>query len=122
MKKFNALILSKIGYFTNLNRNSLPMLKKVQEQENIMVTWYPIFVENESYLVFCVVDYETKDLKQARVILDFNDYRLMYNYTCVVVKSDFSHFKSSDYELLSRIIDFRVDYYVIDMDPIIECA
>lgn len=122
MKKFNALILSKIGYYTNLNRNSLPMLKKVQEQENIMVTWYPIFVENECYLVFCVVDYETKDLKQARVILDFNDYRLMYNYTCVVVKSDFSTFKSSDYDLLSRIIDFRVDYYVIDMDPIIECA
>ena len=122
MKKFNALILSKIGYYTNLNRNSLPMLKKVQEQENISVTWYPIFVENECYLVFCVVDYETKDLKQARVILDFNDYRLMYNYTCVVVKSDFSSFKSSDYELLSRIIDFRVDYYVIDMDPIIECA
>ena len=122
MKKFNALILSKIGYYTNLNRNSLPMLKKVQEQENIMVTWYPIFVENECYLVFCVVDYETKDLKQARVILDFNDYRLMYNYTCVVVKSDFSTFKSSDYELLSRIIDFRVDYYVVDMDPITECA
>ena len=122
MKKFNALILSKIGYYTNLNRNSLPMLKKVQEQENIMVTWYPIFVENECYLVFCVVDYETKDLKQARVILDFNDYRLMYNYTCVVVKSDFSTFSSSDYDLLSRIIDFRVDYYVIDMDPIIECA
>ena len=122
MKKFNALVLSKIGYYTNLNLNSLPMLKKVQEQENISVTWYPIFVENECYLVFCVTDYETKDLKQARVILDFNDYRLMYNYTCVVVKSDFSSFKSSDYELLSRIIDFRVDYYVIDMDPIIECA